>query len=130
MSILQPKALRFWGARSFQQHGKLQRLSVLCFVEDNAKVFFANSLPSDGVLQQLFGECDLIPISHESAIESKVEIVTLHLFCHACGCVADPAAERRKFLMPELSKPGVCCRETNRPLQIFPIAAEALFPFA
>src|SRR5215510_11901946 len=115
MAVLQPKALRFWWARRFQQHGKLQRLGVLCFVENDAKVFFTNSLCSDCVLQQLFRERDLISISHESVIESKVEIVTLHLCCDARGCVADPPSQRRKFLMPELSKPGVCRRETNRP---------------
>src|SRR5262249_50618377 len=64
-----------------------------------------------------------------SVVESKVEIVTLHLCCDARGCVADPSAKRRKFVLPELSKPGVGRCETNRPAQIFPIAGEARFPF-
>ena len=90
MSILQPKALRFGRARHFQQHGKLQWLSVLCLVEDDTKVFFANSLRGDRMLQQLFRERDLICISDESVIEAKVEIITLHLRRDTRGCVADP----------------------------------------
>ena len=50
MSILQPKALRFGRARHFQQHRKLQRLGVLCLVEDDTKAFFANSLRGDRML--------------------------------------------------------------------------------
>ena len=130
MSILQPKALRFRRARHFQQHGKLQRLSVLCLVEDDTKAFFANSLRGDRMLQQLFRERDLISVSDESVVESKIEIITLHLCRDARGGVADPLSQRRKFFLPELSKPGVCRRETNRPAQIFPIAGETLFPFA
>src|SRR6059058_4181316 len=130
MSLLQPKALRFRRARRFQQHGKLQRLSVLCLVEDDTKVFFANSLRGDRMLQQLSRERDLISVSDESVVESKIEIITLHLCRDARGGVADPLSQRRKFLLPELSKPGVCRRETNRPAQIFPIAGETPFPLA
>ena len=84
----------------------------------------------DRLLQQLFRERDLISVSDESVIESKVEIVTLHFCCDARGRVADPSAQGRKFLMPELSKPGVCRRETNRPSQIFPTRAKTRFPVA
>src|SRR5262249_51057223 len=129
MSILQPKALRFRWARRFQQHGKLQWLSILCLVKDYPKALFANSLRRDRLLQQLFRERDLISVSDESVIESRVEIITLHLCRDTSGCVADPSPQRRKFFLPELSKPGVCRRETNRPAQIFPIAGNALFPF-
>src|SRR5439155_17077788 len=129
MSILQPKALRFRRARRFQQHGKLQRLSILCLIEDDTKAFFANSLRGDRMLQQLFRERDLIAVSDESVVESKIEIITLHLCRDARGGVADPLSQRRKFFLPELSEPGVCGRETNRPAQIFPIAGETPFPF-
>ena len=99
MSILQPKALRFRRARHFQQHGKLQRLSVLCLVEDDTKAFFANSLRGDRMLQQLFRERDLIVVSDESVVESKIEIITLHLCRDARGGVADPlVAEAQIFL--------------------------------
>src|SRR6476661_1318400 len=130
MPVLQPKALRFGRAGQFQQHRKLQRLSVLCLVEDDTKTFFANSRSGDRMLQQLFRERDLIVISNQSMVESKVEIITLHLCCDARGGGANPLSQRRKFFLPELSKPGVCRRETNRPAQIFPIAGETLFPFA
>src|SRR4029077_16743030 len=129
MSILQPKALRFWWTRYFQQHGKLQRLSVLRLVEDDTKAFFANSRRGDRMLQQLFRERDLISVGDESVVESKIEIITLHLCRDAGARLADPLSQRRKFFLPELSKPGVCRRETNRPAQIFPIASETLFPF-
>src|SRR5881409_1855575 len=101
MSLLQPKALRFRRARRFQQHGKLQRLSVLCLVDDDTKAFFANSLRGDRMLQQLFRERDLICVSDESVVESKIEIITLHLRDDAGGGVADPFSQRRKFLLPE-----------------------------
>src|SRR6476661_801232 len=104
MSILQPKALRLGRTRHFQQHGELQRLRVLCLVEDDTKTFFANSRSGDWML--------------------------LHLCSDARGGGADPLSQRRKFFLPELSKPGVWRRETNRPAQIFPVAAETLFPFA
>ena len=99
MSILQPKALRFRRARHFQQHRKLQRLSVLCLVEDDTKAFFANSLRGDRMLQQLFRERDLISVSDESVVESKIEIITLHLCRDARGGGADPlVAEAQIFL--------------------------------
>src|SRR5215510_4364346 len=107
MSILQPTALRFPWARRFQQHGKLLWLSVLCLVEDATKAFIANSLRGDRVLQQLVRECDLISVGDESVVESKVQIITLHLDRDARGCVTDPSAQRRKFFLPELSKLGV-----------------------
>src|SRR6476620_5952858 len=130
MSILQPKALRLGRTRHFQQHGKLQRLRVLCLVEDDMKTFFANSRSGDWMLQQLFRERDLIVVSDQPAIESKIEIITLHLCSDARGGGADPRSQRRKFFLPELSKPGVWRRETNWPAQLFPIAGETLFPFA
>src|SRR6266496_4037880 len=130
MSLLQPKALRFRRARRFQQHGKLQRLSVLCLVEDDTKAFFANSLRGDRMLQQLFRERDLIAVSDESVVESKIEIITLHLCRDARGGVADPLSQRRKFFLPELSEPRVCRRETSRPAQVFPIIDETPFPLA
>src|SRR5215217_4749003 len=99
MSILQPKALRFRWARRFQQHGKLKRLCVLRLVEDHTKVFFANSLPGDRMLQQLFRKRDLISVSDESVVESKIEIITLHLCRDARGGVADPLSQSRKFLL-------------------------------
>src|SRR5205814_10638888 len=104
MSILQPNAARFGRARCFQQHGKLQRLSVLRLVENDTQVFFANSPRSFRMLQQLFRERDLISVSDESVVESKIEIITLHLCRHARGGVADPLSQQRKFLLPELSK--------------------------
>src|SRR5882762_7005236 len=128
MLILQPKTLRFRRARYFQQHGKLQRLSVLCLVEDDAKAFFANSRRGDRMLQQLFRERDLISVSDESVVESKIEIITLHLCRDAGGRGADPLSQRCKFFLPELSKPGVCRRETNGPPQVFPIAGVTFFP--
>src|SRR6476659_2155711 len=82
------------------------------------------------MLQQLFRERDLISVSDESVVESKIEIIPLHLCRDARGRGADPLSQRCKFFLPELSKPGVCRRETNRPAQIFPIAGETLFPFA
>src|SRR5262245_50207282 len=85
MSMLQPKTIRFDRARCFQQHGKLQRLSVLRLVENDTKVFFANSLRSDWMLKQLFRECDLISIGDQSVVESKIEIITLHFCRDACG---------------------------------------------
>src|SRR5213592_4832845 len=121
MTILQPKALRFGRARHFQQYRKLERLGILCLVEDDTKAFFANSLRGDRMLQQLFRERDLISVGDESVVESKIEIITLHLRRDARGRVADPFSQRRKFFLPELSKPSVCRRETNRPAQIFPI---------
>src|SRR5215467_6906816 len=82
------------------------------------------------MLKQLFRERDLISIGDESVVESKIEIITLHLRRDArCG-VADPLSQRRKFLLPELSEPGVCRRETNWPAQIFPVTGETLFPLA
>src|SRR6478672_1792327 len=130
MSILQPKALRLGRTRHFQQHGELQRLRVLCLVEDDTKTFFANSRSGEWMLQQFFRERDLIVVSDQPAIESKIEIITLHLCSDArCGG-ADPLSQRRKFFLPELSKPGIWRRETDRPAQIFPVAAETLFPFA
>src|SRR4029077_17170844 len=106
MSILQPKALRFRRARHFQQHGKLQRLRVLCLVEDDTKAFFPNSLRGDRMLQQLFPEVDFISVSDESVVESKIEIITLHLCRDARGRGTDPLSQRRKFFLPQLSKPG------------------------
>ena len=82
------------------------------------------------MLQQLFRKRDLISVSDESVIESKIEVITLHLCRDARGGVADPLSQRRKFFLPKLSKPGVPRCETNRPAQIFPIAGETLFPFA
>src|SRR5881275_2046407 len=125
MSNLQPKTPRFRRPSRFQQHGKLQRLGVLRLVENDTKVFFANPLRGDRMLQQLFRERDLISVGDESVVESKIEIITLHL-----RGVADPFSQRRKFLLPELSEFSVCRRETNRPAQIFPIAAETPFPLA
>src|SRR5882724_3528205 len=122
MPILQPKTPRFWPASRFQQHGKLQRLGVLRLVENDTKVFFANPLRGDRMLQQLFRERDLISVGDESVVESKIEIITLHLRRDAGGGVADPFSQRRKFSLPELSEPGVCRRETNRPAQVFPLA--------
>src|SRR6476646_6604436 len=130
MSILQPKALRLGRTRHFQQHGELQRLRVLCLVEDDTKTFFANSRSGDWMLQQLFRERDLIVVSDQPAIESKSEIIKLHLCSDARGGGADPLSQRRKFFLPQLSKLGVWRSETNRPAQIFPIAAETPFPFA
>src|SRR5260370_1022076 len=102
MSILQPKARRFRGARRFQQHGKLQRLSVLRLVQNDAKVFFANPLRSDRMLQQLFRKRDLISVGDESVVESKIEIITLHLRRDAGGRIAHPFSQRRKLLLPEV----------------------------
>src|SRR4029079_1661511 len=130
MSISQPKALGFRRARHFQQHRKLERLSVLCLVENDTKAFLANSRGGDRMLQQLFRKRDLIVVSDDSVVESKIEIITLHLCRDARGGGADPPSQRRKFFLPELSKLGVWRRETNRPAQIFPIASEAAFPFA
>src|SRR2546430_9894369 len=130
MSILQPKAFRFRRARRFQQHRKLQRLSVLRFVENDTKAFFADPLCGDRMLQQLFRERDLISVGDESVVESKIAIITLHLRRDAGGGLADPFSQRRKFFLPELSEFGVCRRETNRPAQIFPIAGKAPFPLA
>src|SRR6478672_6219634 len=127
MPVSPPKALRFRRARHFQQHGKLQRLSVLCLVEDDTKAFFANSLRSDWMLQQLFRERDLISVGDESVVESKIEIITLHLCRDARGGIADPLSQRCEFFLPELSKPGVCRRKTNRPAQVFPIAGVTFF---
>ena len=98
--ILQPKTSRFQRASRFQQHGKLQRLGVLRLVENDTKVFFANPLRGDRMLQQLFRERDLISVSDESVVESKIEIITLHLRGDAGGGVADPFSQRRKFLLP------------------------------
>src|SRR5207244_8419502 len=95
MSILQPKAPRFRRARRFQQHGKLQRLSVLRLVENDPKVFFANPLRGDRMLQQLFRERDLISVGDESVIESKIEIIALHLRRNARGRIAHPFSQRR-----------------------------------
>src|SRR6476659_11505719 len=99
MSILQPKALRFRRARHFQQHGKLQWLRVLCLVEDDTKAFFANSLRGDRMLQQLFRQRDLISVSDKSMVESKIEIITLHLCRDARGRGADPLSQRREFFL-------------------------------
>src|SRR6476660_7014660 len=115
MSVLQPKALRFRRARHFQQHRKLQRRTVLCLVEDDTKAFFTNSLRGDRMLQQLFRKRDLIVVSDYSVVESKIEIITLHLCRDARGGGADPLSKRRKLFLPELSKPGVWRRETDRP---------------
>src|SRR6476620_8352614 len=128
MSILQPKALRLGRTRHFKKNGELKRLRVLCLVEDDTKTFFANSRSGAWLLQQLFRERDLIVVSDQPAIESKIEIIKLHLCSDARGGGADPLSQRRKFFLPELSKPGVWRRETNRPAQIFPVAAETLFP--
>src|SRR6266550_5335949 len=130
MLILQPKTLRFRRPRYFQQHGKLQRLCVLCLVEDDTKAFFANSPRGDRMLQQLFRERDLIVVRDEPVVESKIKIITLHLCRDARGGGADPLSQRRKFFLPELSKLGVWRRETNWRAQIFPIAGETPFPFA
>src|SRR5215472_646003 len=130
MSILQPKALRLCWARRLQQHGKLQRLSVLRFVENHAKVFFANSLRGDRMLQQFLRERDLISVRDKSVVESKIEIITLHLRRDTRGGVADPSSQRRKFFLQELSEFGVCRRVTNRPAKIFPIAGKTPFPLA
>src|SRR6266567_1748977 len=115
MSILQPKVTRCRWARRFQQHGKLQRLSVLRLVENDTKVFFANPLRGDRMLQQLFRERDLISVRDESVVESKIEIITLHLRRDAGGRVAHPFSQRRKFVLPKLCESGVCRCETNRP---------------
>ena len=120
MSILQPKAPRFRRARRFQQHGKLQRLSVLRLVENDTKVFFANPLRGDRMLQQLFRERDLISVGDESVVESKIEIITLHLRRDAGRRIAYPFSQRRKFRLPQLCEHGVCRRETNRPAQSTP----------
>src|SRR5258708_7052523 len=82
------------------------------------------------MLQQLLRKRDLIVVSDDSVVESKIEIITLHLCRDARGRGADPFSQRRKSFLPELSKPGVCRRETNRPAQKFPIAVETPFPFA
>src|SRR4029453_8232386 len=82
------------------------------------------------MLQQFFREGDLISVGDESVVESKIAIIALHLCGDARGGVADPFSQRRKFLLPELSEPGVCRGETNRPAQIFPIAGETLLPLA
>ena len=108
----------------------MQWLSVLRFVEDDTKVFVANSPRGFRMLQQLLRERDLISISDESVVESKIEIITLHLCRDARGGGANPLSQRRKFFLPQLSKPGVWRRETNRPAQIFPIAGETAFPGA
>src|SRR6266511_5587851 len=113
MSILQPKAPRFRRARRFQKHGKLQRLGVLCFVENHTKVFFANPLRGDRMLQQLLRERDLISVGDESEVDSKIEIITLHLCRDTGGRIAYPFSQRRKFLLPKLCEPGVCRRETK-----------------
>src|SRR4029079_3878281 len=115
MSISQPKALGFRRARHFQQHRKLERLSVLCLVEDDTKAFLANSRGGDRMLQQRLRERDLIVVSDQSVVESKIEIITLHLCCDARGGDANPLSQWCKFFLPALSKPGVCRRETNRP---------------
>src|SRR5213593_274794 len=120
MPILQPKTPRFRRVSHFQQHGKLQRLGVLRLVENDTKVFFANPLRGDRMLQQLFRKRDLISIGDESVVESKIEIITLHLRRDAGGSLADPFSQGGKFFLPELSEPGVWGRETNRPAQIFP----------
>src|SRR4029079_13354000 len=130
MPVSPPKALRFGRARHFQQDRKLQRLSILCLVEDDTKAFLANSWGSDRMLQQLFRERDLIVVSHHSVIQSKIAIITLHLCGDARGGSANPFSQRYKFFLPELGKLCICRRKTNRPAQIFPIPAETLFPFA
>src|SRR5205823_7578988 len=99
-------------------------------IENDTKVFFANSLRGDRMLQQLFRQRDLISIGDEPVVESKIAIITLHLRGDARGRFADPFSQRRKFLLPELSKSGVCRRETNRPAQVFPITDETPFPLA
>src|SRR5438034_7222141 len=124
MLILQPKTSRFRRTRRFQQHGKLQRLSVLRLVENDPKVFFTNPLRGDRMLQQLFRECDLISVGDESVVESKVEIITLHLSRDAGGRIAHPCSERREFLLPKLCEPGICRGETNRPSQVLAFAGE------
>src|SRR5437762_414406 len=130
MLILQPKTSRFRRTRRFQQHGKLQRLSVLRLVENDTKVFFTNPLRGDRMLQQLFRECDLISVGDESVVESKVEIITLHLCSDAGGRIAHPFSQRRKFLLPKLCELGVCRRETSRPAQVLPIAGVTCLPVA
>src|SRR5437762_7524966 len=70
------------------------------------------------MLQQLFRECDLISVGDESVVESKVEIITLHLCSDAGGRIAHPFSQRRKFLLPKLCELGVCRRETSRPAQV------------
>src|SRR6266699_3240601 len=130
MSILQPKAARFRRPRRFQQDGKLQRLSVLRLVENDTKVFFANSPRGDRMLQQLFRERDLISVGDESVVESKTEIITLHFRGYAGGGIANPFSQRRKFLLPKLREPRIPGREADRPAQVFPIAGVTIFPFA
>src|SRR5439155_137293 len=84
------------------------------------KVSFANPLRGDRMLQQLFRERDLISVGDQSVVESKIEIIALQFRRDARGGVADPFSQRRKFILPELSEPSVCRRETNRPAQVFP----------
>src|SRR6266700_7759092 len=112
MSILQPKPSRFRRARRFQQHGKLQRLSILRLVENDTKVFFANSLCCDRMLQQLFRERDLISVGDDSVVESKIEIITLHLRRDARGRIAHPFSQWGEFFLPKLCEPRVCRGET------------------
>src|SRR5947208_14211115 len=99
MPILQPKTPRFRRASRFQTNGNLQRLVVLRLVENDTKVFFANPLRGDRMLQQLFRERDLIAIGDEPVVESKIEIITLQLRRDAGGGVADPFSQRRKFFL-------------------------------
>ena len=80
------------------------------------------------MLEQFFRERDLVSVSDKAALQSELAIIPLHLRGHAGGGIADPLAQRRKFLPPELGEPGVVRRETNRPAQVFPIAGITFFP--
>ena len=50
------------------------------------------------MLQQFFRQRDLIPVGNESALESKIEIITLHFCGHARGVAQIHLAAAKTFL--------------------------------
>src|SRR5215831_4986497 len=96
LSILQPLAARFEGTRDLDEHEKLLRVGVLCFVEEDTIILFANSLREVWPLQQLHRERDLISISNRAASETELAVIPLHFCCDARRTCACPFSQRPK----------------------------------
>src|SRR5438034_6652357 len=124
---LQPTASRIRRTSYFGENRELRGICVLCFVQDDVEVFFAQTTGSRGMLQQFVRERDLICISDQAAFDPEIAEITLHFSGNTeCG-LRHPGAQRCEGLSPTLQKISRTAG-ANRPPHEFPAVTIAFLP--
>src|SRR6266404_339900 len=117
-SIFKPFTRRVRRPRDFEKNKELLRIGVLSLIENDAVIFFTNTLRDIWQTEQFGGERDLIGVSDRAARESKVPIIALHVRGHAGSARARPFSKRPKRFAPATDKLFFGCR-ARRPRREF-----------